>query len=244
MNKRKEPLNNKKDLKKKPDAEQTAEQPAVEAGTSQPAPQTESEIRKQTKEEAEAPCDGEVAEPELAEPEAPKPAEGPALSPDEIAKLIKEKEEYYDLLLRTQADFDNYRKRVQKETANLLKYGAENALREILPVIDNLDRALDSARKHTESNSRVIEGIELILAQFRGVLQKLGVKTIETVGHAFDPNKHDALLRVHAPGVAEGAVLDEIRKGYYFHDKVLRPAQVTVGTQEGPLDSGHKPEEP
>jgi molecular chaperone GrpE len=134
-------------------------------------------------------------------------------------------------LLRTQADFDNYRKRTQKEQLSLIRYGAENALREILPVLDNLERALDAARKHGESNSHV-EGIELIISQFLDVLRKLGLKPIETVGHSFDPNKHDALLRVHKPDLPEGAVVEEIRRGYYLYDKVLRPAQVTVGTHE------------
>jgi molecular chaperone GrpE len=172
-------------------------------------------------------------------PEEEQAAESPeaiAKNAGEVAKLIQEKDEYYDRLLRTQADFDNYRKRVQKEQANLLRYGAENALREILPVVDNLERAVDSARKHGEVNSH-LEGIELILAQIREAMGRLGVKPIETVGEPFDPNKHDALIRVHAPDAPEGAVVEEIRKGYYLHDKVLRPAQVTVGTHEQVGDS-------
>lgn len=173
----------------------------------------------------------------------PAEAEASTLSAEDIAKLVQEKDEYYDRLLRTQADFDNYRKRVQREQANLLRYGAENALHEILPVVDNLDRAVDSARKHGESNSQLREGVELILTQFLDALGKLGVRPIETVGHPFDPNKHDALIRVHAPDVSEGEVVDEIRKGYYLHDKVLRPAQVTVGTHEPVQDSGQASEE-
>ncbi len=164
------------------------------------------------------------------------------LSPDEITKLLQEKEEQYDRLLRTQADFDNYRKRAQKEQANLLRYGVENALLEILPVVDNIERAVDSARAHEDSTSQLREGVELILSQFLDVLKKLGVTPIETVGHPFDPNKHDALLRVHAPDVSEGAVVEEIRKGYYLHDKVLRPAQVTVGTNESVHEGDGPPE--
>ena len=151
---------------------------------------------------------------------------------EEIAKLIQEKQEQYERLLRTQADFDNYRKRVQKEQANLLRYGSESALREILPIIDNIELAVDSARSHDNSESQLREGVEMILSQFFNTLEKLGVKPIETVKHPFDPNKHDALLRVYAPEAEENAVVEEIRKGYYLHDKVLRPAQVTVGTRE------------
>jgi molecular chaperone GrpE len=151
---------------------------------------------------------------------------------DEIAKLTQEKEEQYERLLRVQADFDNYRKRVQKEQANLLRYGSETALREILPIIDNIELAVDSARSHNNSNSQLREGIEMILNQFFTTLEKLGVRPIETVEHQFDPNKHDALLRVYAPEAQENEVVQEIRKGYYLHDKVLRPAQVTVGTRD------------
>jgi molecular chaperone GrpE len=161
-----------------------------------------------------------------------EPAEGVVLSPEEAAALIQEKEEQYDRLLRLQADFENYRKRVQKEQVNLIKYGAENALVEILPVVDNLERAVESARAHGNSNSQLREGVELILSQFMEALKKLGVTPIESVGHPFDPNKHDALLRVQAPEVDEGTVVEEVRRGYYLHDKVLRPAQVTVGTHE------------
>jgi molecular chaperone GrpE len=242
MSKKKEPLTNTRDNEKEPGEERIG---APASGQTREAGHTQQSAEKKQDEAQKAQetrPDGESAKSEPAELETPQSEEGPTLSADEIAKLVKEKEEYYDRLLRTQADFDNYRKRVQKETANLLKYGAENALREILPVVDNLDRALDSARKHTESNSQLIEGIEMIMTQFRNALEKLGVKSIETVGHPFDPNKHDALLRVHAPGVTEGAVLNEIRKGYYFYDKVLRPAQVTVGAQEEPLGSGQKPD--
>ncbi len=167
----------------------------------------------------------------ISEIEEPEPEEE-APFPEELARLVQEKEEQHDRLLRIQADFDNYRKRVQKEQASLLRYGAENALREILPVVDAVELAVDSARTHDNSNSQLREGIEMILSQFFNVLEKLGVKPIETVDEPFDPNKHDALLRVHAPDAEEGAVVGEIRKGYYLHDKVLRPAQVTVGTHE------------
>ncbi len=184
------------------------------------------EIEEPEKPSAEKEGEGSEAGLEIVEPEERQ------ISSEEIETLISEKEQQRDRLLRTQADFDNYRKRVQKEHASLLRYGAENALREILPVVDTVELAVDSAREHDNSNSQLREGIEMILSQFFTALEKLGVKPIETAGQPFDPNKHDALLRVHAPDVDEGAVVGEIRKGYYLHDKVLRPAQVTVGTHE------------
>ncbi|RJP69746.1 MAG: nucleotide exchange factor GrpE [Candidatus Abyssobacteria bacterium SURF_17] len=185
----------------------------------------------------------EEEEPRRPEMFAAEQAETPLTSQEEVEKVKQEKEEYYDRLLRTQADFDNYRKRTLKEQANLIRYGAESSLREILPVVDNLERAVDSARKHTDSNDQLREGIELILNQFLSALEKLGVRPIETVGHPFDPNKHDALLRVHAADVSEGTVVDEVRKGYYLHDKVLRPAQVTVATSTPDGNGEGKPEE-
>ncbi|GAB4353826.1 MAG: nucleotide exchange factor GrpE [Candidatus Abyssubacteria bacterium] len=169
------------------------------------------------------------------------PAEEPSLSPEEIRNLIKEKEELYDRLLRTQADFENYRKRVQREQASLVKYAAEQAISQMLPIIDNLERALDSALKHEDPNSQLREGLKLILTQSRGALEKLGVRPIESVGHPFDPNKHDALIRTHAPDKPEGTVIDEILKGYYLYDKVLRPAQVIVSTCESV--HGEEPQE-
>ena len=83
----------------------------------------------------------------------------------------------------------------------------------------------------------------MIFNQFLGALERLGVKPIEALDQPFDPNKHEALLRVHAPEAEEGVVVDEIRKGYYLHDKVLRPAQVTVGTHEQEKPTGQAPEE-
>lgn len=162
---------------------------------------------------------------------------------EEIARLTREKQERHERLLRVQADFDNYRKRVQKEQGNLLRYGAENALREILPVVDNIELAVDSARTHDNSSAQLLEGIEMIRDQFLGALERLGVKPIEALDQPFDPNKHEALLRVHAPDTEEGAVVGEIRKGYYLHDKVLRPAQVTVGTHEQEKPAGQAPED-
>ena len=171
----------------------------------------------------------------------------PETREEEIARLIQEKQEQRERLLRAQADFDNYRKRVQKEQGNLLRYGSEAALREILPVIDNLELAVDSARTHDSSNSQLREGIEMVLSQFKSALERLGVRPIETVEHPFDPNKHEALMRVDAPEEQDGAVINEIRKGYYLHDKVIRPAQVTVGAYEqeqpAPKDSAREPKE-
>ena len=198
------------------------------------------DLQTEEAERAHPPTEEVQEDAELTEPDT---VDVSSLSAEEIEKLLQEKEEQYDRLLRTQADFDNYRKRVQKEQANLIRYGAESSLREILPVIDNVERAVESARKHDDSSSQVREGIELILTQFLGVLENLGVKPIETVGRPFDPNKHDALLRVHAPDSPEGSVVGEVRKGYYLHDKVLRPAQVTVGTNQPVQDSERTSEE-
>jgi molecular chaperone GrpE len=175
----------------------------------------------------------EVAEDQTAESGEEVEAEPvPESLEEQSAKLAQDKQELQERLLRAQADFDNYRKRVQKERADLLRYGSEGALREILPVIDNMELAVDSARTHDNSGDQLREGIEMVLSQFKSALERLGVRPIETLEHPFDPNKHEALMRVDAPEEQDGAVVGEIRKGYYLHDKVIRPAQVTVGAYE------------
>lgn len=149
-------------------------------------------------------------------------------------KLLKEEleenkskvEDYYNQLQRLKAEFDNYRKRTQKEKEEAAKYAAERMILSLLPVLDNLERAVDAAnvKKDFESLS---QGVEMILRQFRKVLEDEGLKTIDAVGREFDPNLHEALLREESDQ-AENVILEELQKGYYLKDKVLRPSRVKV----------------
>lgn len=145
----------------------------------------------------------------------------------QLDQIEKEKQELYDRLLRTMADFDNHRKRVSKEKEDLLRYGNEQLCRELLPVIDNFERALEQAENSPDSHA-LREGIQMILKQFITVLEKFGVKHFISVGHPFDPNKHEAMVHQESSEHEENSVISEFQKGYYLHDRLLRPALVAV----------------
>jgi molecular chaperone GrpE len=142
---------------------------------------------------------------------APSPAE-PAQAPDES-------------YLRLAADFDNYRKRVAREQVDLTRRANERLLNELLPVLDDLERALDAAAEHEEA--KLEEGVRLVHRSLLGLVERHGLSEIETEG-AFDPHVHEALLAQPGEGADEGSVLQVLQKGYKLGDKVLRPARVIV----------------
>lgn len=140
------------------------------------------------------------------------------------ADLEKEKKEYLFLM----ADFDNFRKRVMKEKADLIKNGAEKAMRGILPIVDDFERGLE-ATKNSEEAKAVREGMELIYQKFVKYLAENGVKAMETpAGTDFDADIHDAIATVPSPE-NKGKIIDTTQKGYMINDKVLRHAKVVVG---------------
>ncbi len=132
----------------------------------------------------------------------------------------------WDKFLRERADLENYRRRVQKEKEDLMKYGNECLLLEILPVLDNMERALDHASE--DSLSAVIEGVNLTRSMLLSVLKKFGVEPVETKGATFDPAFHQAMCRVESDDAAPNAVIEEFQKGYLLNDRLLRPAMVSV----------------
>jgi molecular chaperone GrpE len=142
---------------------------------------------------------------------APSPAE-PAQAPDES-------------YLRLAADFDNYRKRVAREQVDLTRRANERLLNELLPVLDDLERALEGAAEHEEA--KLEEGVRLVHRSLLGLVERHGLCEIETEG-AFDPHVHEALLAQPGEGAEEGSVLQVLQKGYKLGDKVLRPARVIV----------------
>ncbi len=146
------------------------------------------------------------------------------------AELVKAKakaEDLYGQLQRLQADFDNYRKRTQKEKAELIKYASEHLVGDLLPVLDNFDRAV-SAGKVNPDFASFSQGVEMILRQLQTALSKEGLKAMDTVGQPFDPNLHDAVLRVASEEHPENTVVEELQKGYFLKEKVLRPCMVKV----------------
>jgi len=127
--------------------------------------------------------------------------------------------------LRLAADFDNYRKRVAREQVELTRRANERLLNELLPVLDDLERALEAATEHEEA--KLEEGVRLVHRSLLGLVERHGLSEIETVG-AFDPHVHEALLAQPGEGADEGSVLQVLQKGYKLGDKVLRPARVIV----------------
>lgn len=138
-------------------------------------------------------------------------------------------QEYYNHMQRLKAEFDNYRKRTQKEKEELAKYASERVIVSLLPVLDNLERAIESAQKNKDFES-FSQGVEMIFRQFMKVLEDEGLKPIETEGAQFDPNVHEALLK-EASDKEENTILAELQKGYYLKDKVIRPSRVKVAGQ-------------
>lgn len=132
----------------------------------------------------------------------------------------------WDKYLRERADLENYRRRAQKEKEDLQKYGNECLLLEILPVLDNMERALDHASE--DSLSAVIEGISLTRSMLLSVLKKFGVEPVESKGAPFDPAFHQAMCQVESPDAAPNTVIEEFQKGYMLNDRLLRPAMVSV----------------
>ena len=148
----------------------------------------------------------------------------PQAASDELSKLKSERDALYDRLARLQAEFDNFRKRQTKENADFRDYALTNAIRELLPILDSLDRALQTQPEGQEFRN----GVELIDRQFHDALAKLGVQPIEAKGQAFDPNLHQAIQLVESSDVEENHVVDELQRGYRIKDRLLRPAMVTV----------------
>ena len=145
-------------------------------------------------------------------------------------ELLREKDKYYDLLLRKQADFENYRKRMERERAEFGSAATGEVLKRLLPVLDNMERAL---RASEGSKDPLFRGIELVHQQFLDLLKKEGVVPIEAIGSRFDPRLHEAVDVLDIPGLEADLVLEEMQKGYTYNDKLLRPALVKVASGKG-----------
>jgi molecular chaperone GrpE len=153
------------------------------------------------------------------EPEAPEPE-------DELTKVTRERDEYLDLAKRTQADFENYKKRAAKDMTAAGARARIGIIREILPVVDNLERALSVAPEG--KGDAFVEGVRLVYMDLQGALQRAGIEPIEPAGDTFDPNVHEALSMRQQEGAESGTVLDVVEKGYRTADTVVRPARVVV----------------
>jgi molecular chaperone GrpE len=144
--------------------------------------------------------------------------------PDPLEELRRERDAVQDRLLRTAAEFDNYRKRMDRDRRDLAEYTAGEVLGEFLPIIDNLERALQAAPQ----DDPLRKGVELVHKQMLDLLRKRGVKPIESLGTDFDPNFHQAVIHEESAAHREGEVMEELQRGYVVGERLLRPAMVKV----------------
>jgi molecular chaperone GrpE len=142
------------------------------------------------------------------------------------ARLKQERDDYYDRLLRLTAEFDNYRKRVERERRETVERAAVSMIEELLPIVDDFERALGAEAGPDAESYR--KGVEIIYKQLADLLTRRGVTAIETQGADFDPYLHQAVAYEPAPGAREGEVIEELRRGYKLGDRLLRPAMVKV----------------
>lgn len=148
----------------------------------------------------------------------------------QIDALTAEKASLYDKLLRRQAEFENYRKRVERERSELYQHGRDDVLLQFLPVVDNFERALSSLESSAGDAEALLHGVELIHKQFKDALSKLGLEAVEAVGQAFDPHVHEAVTMEATDKHKENTVIQEFERGYRIGDRLLRPAKVKVAS--------------
>ena len=146
---------------------------------------------------------------------------------DELGETKRERDEYLDLARRTKADFENYRKRVAKETSDALARGKAELARSLLPALDNLERAL-AAGEDASAHAALVEGVAMVRDELHSRLEGAGVESFDPTGEKFDPQLHEALSTLPAPEAESGTVLETVEKGYRLNGVVLRPAKVVV----------------
>ena len=149
----------------------------------------------------------------------------------EIEKALTEEQEkskdYLNRLMYLQADFENYKKRVDKEIRDEIQRSSQRLITNLLGVVDELEIAIESGKK-TENKEALMEGVEMVLKKLYATLGQEGLTKIEAVGKPFDPNKHEVILKVPTSSHSEGTVIEEVRKGFMLQDKVIRPSMVKI----------------
>jgi len=190
--------------------------------------------QKQQEETAEVPVEEvpQEAGDETAGVENPPTAEEEAAAEDataaELAAAREEARKNWDLYLRSQAEMENFRKRMQRDKQDALRFANEGILREILPVIDNLERAVEHARENEADAAGLLEGVEMTLGQFSTTLEKFGVKPVDALGQPFDPACHEAMGQMVTSDVPPNNVAQQLQKGYLLNERLLRPALVMI----------------
>lgn len=184
----------------------------------------------------------ESAEAQRTEPEHPRSFDQAMDLVDRLRGQLEAKTaevaDLRDKLLREHADLENFKRRMQRDKSDALRYASEHLLRDLLPVIDNLQRAIDAAAAGGDASAQsrvdgLVTGVKMVLHQFGETLGRFGVTRVESTGQAFDPSHHEAVAHVETHEQPPGSVVDEYASGYRLHDRLLRPAQVTVAKPRG-----------
>jgi len=150
---------------------------------------------------------------------------------DDLKERASKAEEYWDRLLRQTADFDNYKKRAAREKTDAIKYANEGVLQKLIPILDNFEMALAAVSNEKAANASaqsLQQGVSMIHSQLRNALLEAGLEEIDATNQVFDPNLHEAVSQKETSEVAEGHVVQQMRKGYKFRERLVRPASVVV----------------
>lgn len=162
-----------------------------------------------------------------------------SLPESEIKNLKVESEkakEYWDKILRLQADFENTRKRLERERQDYIKFANEGIIAELLNILDDLKRAVELAESGHQDLSAFLKGVEMIMAHLYDMLKEHGIKPIDAEGKPFDPNFHEALMQVEDNNKPEHTVVEELQKGYLLNDRIIRTAKVKVSVKQAKKD--------
>ena len=151
----------------------------------------------------------------------------------ELQALKEERDGLYDRLLRKQAEFENYKKRVERERSEYVQFASAELMRELLNALDSFDLAIRNAGNEKSAGANMLRGLDLVYKQFQDTLGRFGLKAIEAKGQPFDPNFHQAVSTVPTDEVEENIVVDELRRGYTLNGRLLRPAMVSVSKSGG-----------
>jgi len=150
----------------------------------------------------------------------------------ELDAARQEAKENHDRYLRVYADFENYKKRTMRENEEFRKFANESLIKEILSVVDNLERAIESADSHAKNHPPIVEGVQMTLTDILSILERFQVKPVDAVGKPFDPRYHQAFQQEETDEHPENTVLKEFQKGYLLHDRLLRPSMVVVSKKK------------
>jgi molecular chaperone GrpE len=155
-----------------------------------------------------------------------------------LEEALSESQQHYDRLLRVSAEFDNFKKRSSREADEFRKFANEALLKDLLHVVDNLERAITSANDNGDANACVVEGVGMTRDEILKIFSKYGVSPVEAVGKPFDPTFHQAIMQEETDAHPENTVVSEMQKGYLLHDRLLRPAMVVVAKAASPAGEG------